>query len=198
MWDRTPKVVLSRTTLLPATPAVGSIYIVSTTAGAHVNEIAHYYDADWHYLAPGAGWTAYVVDDAENIQFNGTSWIAVGGAVHTIQFIVDGGGAAITTGIKGDLQIPYDCTVEAWTLLADLPGSIVIDVWKNTYAFFPPTAGGSITASAKPTLSGIVNATSTTLTGWTTAIAAGEVLRYNVDSASTITRVTLGLKVRMT
>jgi hypothetical protein len=33
----------------------------------------------------------------------------------------------------------------------------------------------------------------TTLTGWTTAVAAGDILRFNVDSATTVTRVTLSL-----
>ena len=31
-------------------------------------------------------------------------------------------------------------------------GSIVIDVWKDTYANFPPIVADTITASAKPTL----------------------------------------------
>ena len=34
-----------------------------------------------------------------------------------------------------------------------------------------------------------------TLTGWTTAVAAGDILAFNVDSTATITRVTISLKV---
>jgi hypothetical protein len=33
------------------------------------------------------------------------------------------------------------------------------------------------------------------LTGWTTSISAGDVLRFNVDSVTTCTRVTLSLLV---
>jgi hypothetical protein len=33
------------------------------------------------------------------------------------------------------------------------------------------------------------------LTGWTTAVAAGDVLRFNVDSVATVTRVVLQLDV---
>lgn len=115
-----------------------------------------------------------------------------------IPFIIDGTGSAITTGIKGDLIIPFACTITEWTLLADQSGSIVVDVWKDTYANYPPTAGDSITASAKPTISSATKNQSSTLTGWTTSIAAGSTLRFNVDSATTVQRATLSLKVTRT
>jgi len=116
----------------------------------------------------------------------------------TITFIIDGGGSAITTGVKGDLEIPFACTINRATLLADQSGSIVIDIWKDTYANFPPTVADTITASAKPTLSTAAKSQDSTLTGWTTSIAAGDTLRFNVDSITTCTRVTLSLKVTKT
>jgi hypothetical protein len=115
-----------------------------------------------------------------------------------VAFVIDGGGAAITTGIKGDLPIPFACQILDWTLLADQAGSMVLDIWKDVYANFPPVVGDSITASAKPTLSAAAKAQSGTLTGWTTAIAAGDVLRFNVDSVATVQRVTVALTVRKT
>lgn len=116
--------------------------------------------------------------------------------IGTIQIIIDGGGVAITTGVKGDLEIPFACVIQRATLLADQSGSIVIDIWKDTYANFPPTDPDSITASAPPTISGATKSQDSTLTGWTTSIAAGDTLRFNVDSCATITRVTLSLKVK--
>lgn len=113
-----------------------------------------------------------------------------------IEFIIDGGGVAITTGIKGDLEIPFACTIVQATLLADQTGSIVVNVWKQTYASFPPTVTQKITASAPPTISATNKAQDATLTGWTTSIAAGDTLRFNVDSVATIQRVTLSLKVK--
>ena len=115
-----------------------------------------------------------------------------------IAFVIDGGGSAITTGVKGDLRIPFACAIESATLLADQSGSIVVNVWKDTLANYPPTVADKITASAPPTITSATNSTDTTLTGWTTAIAAGDTLRFNVDSAATIQRVTLALKVRRT
>jgi hypothetical protein len=108
---------------------------------------------------------------------------------------IDGAGSAITTGIKGDLLVPFACTIQSAVLLADQTGSVVIDIWADSYGNSPPTDADSITASAPPTLSSAAKSEDTTLTGWTTNIAANTVLRFNVDSASTITRVTLVLKV---
>lgn len=116
----------------------------------------------------------------------------------SIEYVIDGGGSAITTGLKGFLEVPFNCTINRATLLADQSGSIVIDIWKDSYANFPPTGADTITASAKPTLSSAQGSQNTTLTGWTTAITAGDILAFNVDSASTVTRVVLSLKVTKT
>jgi hypothetical protein len=113
-----------------------------------------------------------------------------------IGITIDGGGSAITTGVKGYVYIPYACTINSATILLDQSGSIVIDVWKDTYAQYPPVDADSITASAPPTVSASgVKSQDTTLTGWTTSVSAGDVIGFNVDSAATATRATLILKV---
>lgn len=112
-----------------------------------------------------------------------------------IEFVIDGGGAAIATGKSGDLIIDYACTISKATLLADQTGSIVVDIWKLTYSVnTPPTVANTITASALPTLSSAQSERDTTLTGWTTSVSAGDQLRFNVNSATTVTRVTLALE----
>ena len=121
--------------------------------------------------------------------------IPIGVKTATITFIIDGGGSEITTGEKGHLEIPFACTIQQVTMLADQSGSIVVDIWKDTYANFPPTVADSITAAAKPTISAAQKFQDSTLTGWTTSTAAGEILAFNVDSVATITRVTISLKV---
>ncbi len=129
---------------------------------------------------------------------NGTASIVdVTGANATgsIGFLIDGGGAAITTGLKGSIAVPFACTITSWTLMADTSGSLTLDIWKSSFASYPPTAAHSITGTAKPAILSDVKAASSALTGWTTAIAAGDILAFNVDAASTITRVSLGLTV---
>lgn len=126
------------------------------------------------------------------------TWAESGSGVASIELVIDGGGSVITTGIKGFVEVPFACTITAVRLLADVSGSIVVDIWKDTYANYPPTVADTITAAAKPTISGANKSQDTTLTGWTIAIAAGDILGFNVDSATTVTRVTLSLTVRRT
>lgn len=119
------------------------------------------------------------------------SWATQNG---TITFIIDGGGSAITTGSKGDVTIPFDCTITQWTVLADQTGSIVIDVKAATYSTFP-TATSIVGAGNKPTITSSTKGQATP-SGWTTTtINAGDCLDFNVDSASTVTRVTLSLTI---
>lgn len=113
-------------------------------------------------------------------------------------FAIDGLGAQISTGIKGDLSIDFAGTINQVTMLADVSGSIVVDIWKDTYANFPPTVADTITAAAKPTITTATKSQDTTLTGWIKTIVAGNVLRFNVDSCTTITRLLMILKVTKT
>ena len=83
-------------------------------------------------------------------------------------------------------------------MLADQSGSAVVDIWKDSYANYPPTDADTITAAAVPTISAATKSQDSTLTGWTTSITAGDILGFNVDSAATIERLTLILKVKKT
>lgn len=111
---------------------------------------------------------------------------------------IDGGGSAITTGVKGYITIPYNCTITGWDIFSDVSGSIVVDVWKDTYANFPPTVADTIAGSEKPTLSSAVKNQDNNLTTWTTSVSSGDIIGFNVDSASTLTRVNLIIKVLKT
>jgi hypothetical protein len=118
--------------------------------------------------------------------------------ISSLGLIIDGGITPIAVGLKGYLEIPFACTILAVTLLADQVGSIVFDIWKDIYGSFPPTVADTITAAAKPTISAANKSQDTTLVGWNTAIAAGDILAFNVDSVATIQKVTLSLKVQVT
>lgn len=118
--------------------------------------------------------------------------------VREIPFIIDGAGSAITTGVKGYIRVPFNGTITGVTMLADQSGSAVVDIWKDTYANYPPVDADSITASAVPTISTATKSQDTTLTGWTTSITAGDILGFNVDSATTITLLTITLEVDVT
>lgn len=117
-----------------------------------------------------------------------------------IEYVIDGGGSLISTGVAGYAEVPFDCYIEASVLTADQSGSIVIDIWKCAYDDFDagsthPVDADSITASAQPTISGDTKDEDETLTGWTRTLNKGDILAFNVDSVSTHTRVTISLKV---
>lgn len=114
-----------------------------------------------------------------------------------IGIVVDGGGSVLTTGIKGFKSFPIAGTIIGVRLLADQSGSIVIDIWKDVYANYPPTVADTITAAAKPTITTDTDSEDTTLTGWTTAVAAGDVFGFNIDSVTTITRIILELTIEV-
>jgi len=118
-----------------------------------------------------------------------------------ITFLIDGGGVAISTGVKGYITVDFACTILQATLLADQTGSIIVDIFKCTYTNFDagsthPVSGDKITASAPPTITSTYKSKDATLTGWTTSIAAGDVLAFNVNSVSTITRCAVMLTVQ--
>ncbi len=117
-----------------------------------------------------------------------------------LEFIIDGGGSALTDGTLVWLEVPCDCTIERQTTLPDQSGSIVLDLWVCSYSDFDafsthPASGDSIVASAPPTISSGTKDQDATLTGWTTSLSAGDIIAAVVNGdATSITKVTLSLK----
>lgn len=113
-----------------------------------------------------------------------------------LEYVIDGGDDEIEPGVKGDLVVPFKCTLTGVTLLADQTGSIQVDLWKDTYANYPPINADSMTDSGTtPVISAATKSQDTTLTSFTTAITANDIIRFNVDSCSTITRCVVILHV---
>lgn len=128
-----------------------------------------------------------------NLSVDGTA----PGEMRTINFIIDGGGSVITTGPKGNVMVDFTGTIEAWSILGDVSGSLVVDVSKATYTNFPTfTASGG----TSPTLSSQQKNYANTIT-WTgfTTVSANDILRFAVSGTpSTVTLATVSLKVRST
>lgn len=109
--------------------------------------------------------------------------------------IIDGGGATIATGIRGELYVPFDCTISAAVLLADQVGSAVLDIWRIPIASYPPTIANTIVASDPPTISSAQFSIDTALTGWETQLNKGDTLIYKVVSCTSIQRLNVTLPV---
>lgn len=115
-----------------------------------------------------------------------------------MEFIIGNGTDVITTGAKptADIRVPVGGTITGWEIVSidaasPTSGSISIDIWKDTYANYPPTVADTITASAKPSVTTATKNTSTTLTGWTTTFNEGDHFWVNVDSVTSFKAVKL-------
>lgn len=107
------------------------------------------------------------------------------------------GSTVPNTGLLGFIQMPYSCTITSWTIITNSSsGSAQFDIKKSNYATYPTTT--SIVASAPPAVTTSQKATSSTLTGWTTTVTAGDVIEFYLTSVSTATILSLVLDVTRT
>ncbi len=116
---------------------------------------------------------------------------------------INGGGFAITTGMKGYWVAPFACTITGVGILTDQSSTTTVDLWKTTYANYDagathPVDGDSITAAAPIGTSAGVKNLDTTLTGWTTAVAEGDIIAINIDANDNATYVYLFFQVTRT
>jgi len=116
----------------------------------------------------------------------------------TCSFEMNGARGAARTYINGldIIHIPYHggvwCpqTISGFWL-ARRKGKVFITGNSN----FPPTSVDTIASGLKPLISGGFKYQDATLTNWLTSLTSGDILAYHVDLVSTLTRVTVGLRV---
>jgi hypothetical protein len=76
----------------PATPAIGSCYIVAgSSSGAwsgHAQQLAAYTSGGWRFIAPLEGMSAYVLTSGCTAVYDGGSWVT--GTINGSQLMVDG------------------------------------------------------------------------------------------------------------
>ena len=160
--------------------------------------------------------TTYVTN--ESVSHNGTSYVAIQGSTDVepgvdvgwedywqvlaesgmdaaLEWHFDGSGYPIDPGVKTAIEVPWNCTIVEAVLAADRIGSLVVDVWRDTYDNYPPTDADSITGASPPTLNVEQKSRDQVLSGWSTSLVKGDWLIFNVDSCSLVTRGTLSLKV---
>lgn len=139
-----------------------------------------------------------ILDDANAAAQRTTLGVGAIGTLATIATTInvtfDGMGSVLTVGNKAILPDLKAMTITSWTLVAEQSGSVVIDVWKSTYGSYPPVVGGSIAGTEKPTLSSADKNQDTSLSTWSTSIADGDCLIFNIDSVTTIEKCVLTIK----
>lgn len=132
--------------------------------------------------------TATIMNTHVRDQFNALANKAI------IVSIGSAGGGVIPNGHKMYVEIPVNLRATGWTVVSDASGTIVFDIYKDSYANFPPTVGDSMTGTEKPTLSGQQKNQDLTLSSWSTDILAGDVLAVVVSNVATVQQVTLSIR----
>ena len=185
----------STVTIGTAGGTTGAVLFKGMTSGTVTLSVA---DAagSWTMKLPTADGSANQV-----LQTNGSGQMSFVGISQTKVRPVTGifkttDGSSLTTSVDVIyIPVPYTGTITKATILGNTTGSAVVDVWKDTYANYPPTVADTIAASAKPTLSSASKNTDSTLTGWNTSVTAGDVFGLKLESVSGLTTVTVLLEI---
>lgn len=135
---------------------------------------------------------------------------AVTPPVRVVGLTIDGGGSVPSTGIKGAIQVDFAGTIIGWSIIADQPGtiSVEVDVARDSPPASPPapppipnTTTDKISASAPIELddpSGVQSASggSSEVASWNTDIQQWDVIQFNVAAVTTLTRATMYLRIQ--
>lgn len=155
---------------------------------------------------PRAGAAGYVLTKSSGTDFD-VEWAAASGggvsaAANKVVVSVgfDGQGSAIAANTYVDWRAPYSATIKKVSMVSvdGTTTTTVIGVWKDTWANWPPTVADKITGTAYPTITAGTKSEDSALTGWTTTVTAGDVIRFNVDSNSAALRIALFLEMEKT
>lgn len=173
--------------------------------------------ADGTWVAPSGSGAAsdahYVTTQAEsglsaesNLGALSTGWvkIAVSAGVATPSTVSvtlpygcavgDPAGSALSTGVLCYVVVPMAGTITGWDIVVDA-GTATVDAWKIAAGTAKPTVTNTITASAKPAISTGTVIHSTTLTSWTTSVAANDIIGFNLDTVATAKYITVNLQI---
>lgn len=108
----------------------------------------------------------------------------------------DGVTAPAVNSIAGALELDFGATITRATIVGDVSGAAAVDI--QTATFVNPPVFTSIAGSALPTLSTETAVRDNTLTGWTTTLASGVLIRAVLNSLTTCKKVTVTLTLTRT
>ncbi|MGD9713400.1 MAG: hypothetical protein AB7V46_15235 [Thermomicrobiales bacterium] len=179
-----PQIVTSQVIGIPGPPGLGVDSATLTTIQGNISTLQGEMTTALVDIAGAEG----DIDDLEvNIALLNARWVSVP---------IDGGGSTIGTGVRARVLSPADGIIAGWRMMADQVGSVVLNLWEREHPNVPSVAQQITGGSEKPTLSAAQAAEDLSLNGgagW--AIHDGYHLWVNVESATTVTYVTLGLLI---
>ena len=122
-------------------------------------------------------------------------WSTISSPYVNIGAVFDGASSNLASGAFVDVPIPYACTVILTEMLLSPSGSLVVATSKATYAAYPVFT--PIDGTAPITVASAVKSQNSVLTGWTTSLAAGDILRFTISTITPlVNKATVLLKVQ--
>lgn len=139
-------------------------------------------------VANGTQWVSVAVSGDVTITNAGVASVKANLSKASFGITIDGGGVTPTTGSKGYTVIPYNGTITDWYIIGDASGSAVVDLKRSGTSI----VGGS---GNKPTLTSAQRANAAVASWTSTSITANDEIEFNLDSASTLTRINLIIEI---
>jgi len=185
--------------------------MASSSLPSQAGHAGHYLTTDgtnvsWAAIAAGQAGIQYK-DEGTNLGTSGTvdevdftgAGVSASRAGNKITVNVAGGGTSghspgcvfsnvlAATTVTSEIQIPYGGTIEGWTIVGDVAGSVSIAVSRATYANYD-TMTSLFTATCTTSKKAQATGLSHTLTG-------GDILRFTASGFSLFNRVSITLEV---
>ena len=129
-------------------------------------------------------------------EFFGTALATTADLTRTINILIDNGSFDITPGTKGYLNIDVTGVIESFVVVSPYPGNIRVDVRKTKYSDFP-SGFTSIVGTEYPQLVDEDKNKNETLNTWDKVITAGDILEFYVLSASSISKCSIFLRLKL-
>lgn len=104
--------------------------------------------------------------------------------VRTLGAVFDASPTEVSSASFQRVPVLVSGTISGWRIVGSSVGSAVFDILNN---------GVSIVAALPPTITGDDDVSSTTLTGWTTGVVAGDLLEFRVTSSLAFKNVLIAL-----
>jgi hypothetical protein len=122
----------------------------------------------------------------------------------TVGVTIDGAGSTPATGHKGYIQVPYAGTIVGWAVVADVVGSLTMEIDKKASSAPPAapsepnTTTDKISASAPVALAAAVSASAGVagVSTWANAVAQWDVFGFNLTAAATWKRATVTIYIQ--
>ncbi len=129
-------------------------------------------------------------------------WVASPGGDTSLNTAPETRGASFSGGTsvisvptnKVPISIREDCRIAGYVVLAQSDtntGTCTLNIYHSSYGGYPPSS--SICASNKPTITSGVKTQDTTLTGWSTTLAAGDTLLVELEASTLFKAISIFL-----